>query len=515
MVTLSNAKELQVVLKTATEKEDVSTPSKLRRPLKQLGLRMQHRLSHEGSESPNTNAVVVESRSTTTSSSLLLIAQPSQLMRQHAKSELKRMEPRQDQKNFDARNPSLDNVANDENMKPSNTTQSVEEDFIPPKNLNQELSRLKIATQSTLESSAKKYTVDDFVDDDQGVTVRSPCSDMKQYKQLQREPDTSSRVKLTPVKSAYDTPQSALRPSSSKKFVFRAPLPEEIEVYNDSLTNQNKALFVSPGAGVSTLTPPISGKGLQNGRNESSSTSGKANIFEDIGKNARKRFASIGGVGKRVSFFAKPTSKQQLAEMMKYIDADDADSAMELLNSGCPKLDFKTASELLVKCANKIDILLRPYETLTLLVDKLGADVNAVDQDGHNAISILFTDAVIGRLLMNRGANILQEDFVGSCALSTSFEYGIEWMYDLWLSTGHEQILLATQDDLQVSKYIACLILGGYGVRATELINARKGSLTPDEASSLLDICESNIENMKEPEETYALQSQLIHQPIH
>lgn len=514
----------------ATSTTATSTHSKPVKPLKQLGLRMQQRLSHGGPDSFNPNSLEEASSVTSLpsqqqSSSSTVQGENdspfSQLMRQHAKSELKRMESRQNDNESGTNIATFDSTVNDENVKPSNTTQKVEEeDFIPRKNLSQELSRLKIATHSAFESSARKYTVDDFVEDDQEVIVRSPTRDIDQLKPLQMVPDTATRVKLTPVKSTYETPKSAVRPSSSKKLICRAPIPEDVEVLDDRLPSQNKALFASPGSGV-TLTPPrtlltsISEKGLHNGGNEGLNSSGKKNIFQDIGKNARKRFASIGGVGKRGSFFTKPTPEQQMAEILKYIDAGDADSAMELLNSGCPKLDVASASELLVKCANKIDILLNPYETVTLLVDKMGADVNAVDHDGHNVISILFTDAVIGRLLMNRGANILQEDFVGSCALSTSFEYGIEWMYDLWLSSGQEQILLATQDHLQVSKYVACLILGGYGVRATELINDKKGSLTPDEARSLLDICESNIENMKEPDETYALLNQLINNPVY
>jgi hypothetical protein len=195
--------------------------------------------------------------------------------------------------------------------------------------------------------------------------------------------------------------------------------------------------------------------------------------------------------------------------LIKLIETFEPEQARELLQQpGCPRLEREEASALLMKSVDKIasdDTIPLAVETLTLLIDEFNADVNVSDGSGKTPLSVLFTDPVIGRALITRGADILAEDYAGSCALSISFEYGIEWMYDCWLSLDGETKLKLAGDRMKVNKYVACLILGGYGTKAMELIKSDCASITADEASQLWSICHGNLEYMKEPIETFDL----------
>ena len=78
-------------------------------------------------------------------------------------------------------------------------------------------------------------------------------------------------------------------------------------------------------------------------------------------------------------------------------------------------------------------------------------------------------------------------------------------MFDYWLSIGGETTLKNTKNELLINKYVACLILGGYGTRARALIDSKDANITSYEATALFSICHGNFENMKEPVETFEL----------
>ena len=78
-------------------------------------------------------------------------------------------------------------------------------------------------------------------------------------------------------------------------------------------------------------------------------------------------------------------------------------------------------------------------------------------------------------------------------------------MFEYWLSIGGEIKLKETKNELLINKYVACLILGGYGTRALSLIKSGDAHITPNEATALFSICHGNFENMKEPVETFEL----------
>ena len=223
----------------------------------------------------------------------------------------------------------------------------------------------------------------------------------------------------------------------------------------------------------------------------SSTSNNKKGIFQEFSDKTRKRFASFGVGGQRKGSYMKPTPQQQQQSLIKHIKAGEVDFAKELLkDTGCEKIDPTEASKLLLYCVENVDNLLQPNETITLLIDDLLADVNAVDETGRTPLSTLFADPIIGRLLISRGADVLAEDQAGSCALSIGFEYGIEWMFDCWVSRGGEKKLREGDDALKVNKYVACLILGGYSGRAKEWIDEGLAAITADEATQLFAICQ-------------------------
>ena len=78
-------------------------------------------------------------------------------------------------------------------------------------------------------------------------------------------------------------------------------------------------------------------------------------------------------------------------------------------------------------------------------------------------------------------------------------------MYNYWLSIGRETDLINAKNELLINKYVACLILGGYGTRAREFIDSKDANITSYEATALRSICKDDFKNMKESVETYEL----------
>jgi hypothetical protein len=239
--------------------------------------------------------------------------------------------------------------------------------------------------------------------------------------------------------------------------------------------------------------------------------------FQELGKSARKRFASIGTPGRKSLFggnkdAVKPTALQQQASLIKYILAGEYDLAKDLLSSGCPKVEPVEASQLLLKCISKIELGDETFKTsfqlelITMLVDELNADVNSVDSEGRTALEmIVLAEPLIVRFLISRGANAMLQNNNGSCALSISFEYGIEMLYEYYISYGCETKLKESKDTDSITRYTACLISGGYGQKAQEYINEFKLEFSPEIATAMLEICKGNMENLKEPIETFLL----------
>lgn len=175
----------------------------------------------------------------------------------------------------------------------------------------------------------------------------------------------------------------------------------------------------------------------------------------------------------------------------------------------CPGITQAEATVLLLRCADNPDNLAEPLDTFVLLIDLLGADVNSTDSAGRSLIQLMFTDPFLGKFLISRGADVLAVDGDGSCALSMSFEYGMEWMYQELEDSGKVEMLLASQDTKRIERFAVCLVIGGYCSHLSQLLERGVVSISPTLATQLLENCRGNFENMKEPVETFMMLERL------
>jgi hypothetical protein len=170
--------------------------------------------------------------------------------------------------------------------------------------------------------------------------------------------------------------------------------------------------------------------------------------------------------------------------------------------------DFATA--LLLKLSQDSEAVTEPLETMVLLVDKLGADVNATDSDSMTPLHSLFNNPALGRFILSRGGDVLVKDKDGDSVLTLCAEYGCSWVLPAFVSMhGREAKLL--EDPVRAHEYAVILLaLWGHGKRVKELIDEGIVSFSADEALELLDNCAYNFGNMKEPVETFELLESLI-----
>ena len=189
--------------------------------------------------------------------------------------------------------------------------------------------------------------------------------------------------------------------------------------------------------------------------------------------------------------------------------ATEARSMMADSSLPNPVLSKSESTMLLLKCSDDPDSLQEPLDTITILVDDLCADVNSTDATGRSPLLSLFTDPVLGRFILSRGGDILLCDKTGSCALSLSMEYGIDWLLEAFESTGLESALLLSNNSVRIKVYTSCLIVGGHALKAMEMINDKGIVYTPMEANDLKSICSENTDNMQDVDMTYELLTKL------
>lgn len=167
------------------------------------------------------------------------------------------------------------------------------------------------------------------------------------------------------------------------------------------------------------------------------------------------------------------------------------------------------ATRLLLKCIQSMDSVKEPLELMMLLVDTLGADVNARDEEGIAPLHSLFNEPVLGRYIVSRGGDIMSTDPNGDTVLQLCLEYGYDWILPAFEATGREKILL--EDEEQANKYAEILLAyGGCGIKVKELIEEGYVSISADTALDILDKCRGNFDSMKDPVETFELLESII-----
>ena len=202
-----------------------------------------------------------------------------------------------------------------------------------------------------------------------------------------------------------------------------------------------------------------------------------------------------------------PLTPEQAEDLILHKEAHLAWSA---LSAGSLSVSRDLATLLLLKFAEDPESVVEPLETLVLLVDKLGADVNATNENSMTPLHSLFSKPALGRFILSRGGDVLAKDDHGDSVLAMCAEYGYHWVLPAFMNMhGREAKLL--EDPERAHEYAVILIsIWGFGTRVKELLEEGVVSISSDEALEIMDTCKENFETMKEPVETFELLETLV-----
>jgi hypothetical protein len=209
---------------------------------------------------------------------------------------------------------------------------------------------------------------------------------------------------------------------------------------------------------------------------------------------------------------ALPLSLKEAEELILHGEARLAWAAQE---AGTLKVVSKDlAISLMFKIAEDPDSKTEPLEKLVLLVDKLGADVNAKDGNSMTPLHSLFNRPSLGRFVLSRGGDVLTKNDDGESVLAMCAEYGYPWVLPAFMSMhGREAKLL--EDPERAHEYATVLLsLWGYGTRVRELIEEGIVEISAEEATEIMEACSGNFDNMKEPVETFELLEMLMYSEV-
>jgi len=169
------------------------------------------------------------------------------------------------------------------------------------------------------------------------------------------------------------------------------------------------------------------------------------------------------------------------------------------------------ATKLLLECIDNIEQVNEPLEKMMMLVDKLGANVNACNEDTKSTpLHSLFNHPVLGRFILSRGADILAKDSNGDSPLSLCLEYGYDWIVPAFVANEGESRLKANQE--KTKEYAILLLVGGYASRVNDLLEEGIISISGEEALALLESNQNRYAELVEPVETFELLEKLSFQ---
>jgi hypothetical protein len=183
----------------------------------------------------------------------------------------------------------------------------------------------------------------------------------------------------------------------------------------------------------------------------------------------------------------------------------EARQARELITSGAMVITSEEATALLLKCCNTDpEEIKEPLETIVLLVDLLGADVNARDADGMTPLHSLFSQPLLGRFILSRGGDVLAKNADGDSVLDLCAEYGYDWILPAFEARGEEEKLL--ENPSRAKDYAISLITKwGMGGKVAEMLADDLVVITADEALEMLDTLQGRFDELKQPIETFEL----------
>jgi hypothetical protein len=189
----------------------------------------------------------------------------------------------------------------------------------------------------------------------------------------------------------------------------------------------------------------------------------------------------------------------------------EARVAIAIIERKKVEIDADEATKLLLECIDNIEQVNEPLEKMMMLVDKLGADVNACNDDTKSTpLHALFNHPVLGRFILSRGADILAKDSNGDSPLSLCLEYGYDWIVPAFVANEGESRLKV--DPEKAKEYAILLLVGGYASRVNDLLDEGVIFISGEEALALLESNQGRYQELVEPVETFELLEKLAFQ---
>lgn len=227
---------------------------------------------------------------------------------------------------------------------------------------------------------------------------------------------------------------------------------------------------------------------------------------------------SIGSTSQSQTNKASAVSSTALrADIMRALFEEDIELVYEYL--GDEPVTSVFSSEADVQLLGRIFwqcLLMQRYQTVLFLIDEavMGIDCACEDdgaqaeQDGRSPLhyAVMENAESFGRQLIRRGANIFFKDMANESPLTYTLKIPkSEWLIEEYQQSGEESVLIANGSDENKLQYISHFILTGVPTKAKELLNSGKFSLTREQATSLLNACKGNFEQMEDPVDTFEL----------
>ena len=189
----------------------------------------------------------------------------------------------------------------------------------------------------------------------------------------------------------------------------------------------------------------------------------------------------------------------------------EARVAIAIIERKKVEINAEEATKLLLECIDNIEQVNEPLEKMMMLVDTLGADVNACNDDTKSTpLHALFNHPVLGRFILSRGADILAKDSNGDSPLSLCLEYGYDWIVPAFVANEGESRLKVYPE--KAKEYAILLLVGGYASRVSDLLDEGVINISGEEALALLESNQGRYQELVEPVETFELLEKLAFQ---
>lgn len=161
-------------------------------------------------------------------------------------------------------------------------------------------------------------------------------------------------------------------------------------------------------------------------------------------------------------------------------------------------------------------LLMQRYQTVLFLIDEAVMDVDVVCEDagaqaahdGRSALHYAVAEQAesFGRQLIRRGANIFLVNKAGESPLSLAMKSSqVAWLMEEFQAAGEEEMLAANGSDADKFQYISFFVLTGVAAKVKALLATGRFTLSSSQATTLLNACKGNFEQMEDPVDTFEL----------